>query len=83
VILGDNGKLLDLTKIWRKLEYAGDVKIISAEEAFEKLKRGEVVSKPMGQLNLKVVKVEPGYYAKGLGEKQELLQTCLDILLQG
>ncbi len=52
ISLGNNGKLLDLTKIWRKLEYVGDVQIISAKEAFEKLKRGEVVNKPMRPLEV-------------------------------
>jgi len=71
VFIGDNGEVIDLIKIWRKLEYAGDVKIISAEKAYEKLKKGEVMRKPMGMLKLRIVHVEPGYYAGGFGDKQE------------
>jgi len=71
VYIGDNGEVVDLTKIWRKLEYAGKVKIIPAKEAFEKLVKGEVIMKPMGRLKLKVTDVEVGYYAVGFGKKQE------------
>lgn len=66
-----NNEVLTFLKIWRKLEYVGDVKIISAEEAFEKLKRGEVINKPMSPLKLEIVQIKPGYYAKGLGEHQK------------
>lgn len=66
-----NNEVLTFLKIWRKLEYVGEVKIISAEKAFEKLKRGEVVNKPVSPLKLEVIQIKPGYYAKGLGEKQE------------
>jgi hypothetical protein len=71
IYIGDNGEVVDLTKIWRKLEYAGKVKIIPAKEAFEKLVKGEVMMKPMGRLKLKVTDVEMGYYAAGFGKKQE------------
>jgi hypothetical protein len=68
--LGKN-EVLTFLKIWRKLEYVKDVKIISAEEAYEKLKKGEVVNKPISQLKLEIVQIKPGYYAKGLGEQQD------------
>ncbi len=71
VFIGENGTVVDLVKIWRKLEYAGDVRVISPEKAYELLQNGEVLRKPMGKLNLEVVKIEPGYYAGGIGEKQE------------
>ena len=71
VFIGDNGEIIDLIKIWRKLEYVGNVRIIPAEKAYEKLKKGEVMRKPMGMLKLRIVHVEPGYYAGGFGDEQE------------
>lgn len=72
VLIGDDGELIDLIKTWRKLEYVEDVEIISAEEAYEKLKRGEMENKPpMGPTNLKIVEVSPGYYAKSSNEPQD------------
>ncbi|WP_202319829.1 two-component system regulatory protein YycI [Archaeoglobus neptunius] len=71
VYIGDNGEIVDLTKIWRKLEYAGKAKIIPAKEAFDRLVKGEVVMKPMGKLKLKITDVELGYFAAGFGKRQE------------
>ncbi len=71
VLIGDGGKILTFVKIWRKLEYAGEVSVIPAEKALEKLKRGEVMNRPMASLKLDIEKVELGYYAEGLGKKQD------------
>ncbi|WP_456477700.1 hypothetical protein [Geoglobus ahangari] len=71
VFIGENGTVVDLVKVWRMLEYAGEVRIISPEKAYELLQNGKVLRKPMGKLNLEVVKIEPGYYAGGIGEKQD------------
>lgn len=84
VFIGDNGELVNLIKTWRKLEYAEDVEIISVEEAYEKLKQGEVMNKPMGPLNLKIEQISPGYYAKSSGDEQDYynpvwLFHCKDI----
>ncbi len=76
VFLGNNGEVLAFIKIWRKLEYAGDVKVISAEEAFEKLKRGEVVNRPMEPLKIEVMQVKPGYYARGLCSSRNATVLC-------
>ncbi|MBE8539807.1 hypothetical protein [Geoglobus acetivorans] len=71
VFIGENGTVVDLVKIWRKLEYTKDVRIISPQKAYELLQNGDVLRKPMGKLDLEVVKIEPGYYAGGIGERQD------------
>jgi regulatory protein YycI of two-component signal transduction system YycFG len=67
VFLGENGEVLGYLKPWKKIEYDKDIELISAREAYEKLKRWEVENKPTEPLKLTVIKVEAGYYAKPVG----------------
>lgn len=63
--LGENGELLEIEKAWRTLEYTGDVPVISAEEAFEKLNKGDLLVKyqsPLNGINISDIKI--GYYAE-------------------
>ena len=72
VILGENGELLGIHKAWRTVEYDRDVPIISANEAYEKLKKGETLmvyqSSSMG---LRVTDIRLGYYAEDILKDQE------------
>jgi hypothetical protein len=74
ISLGEDGELLFLSKCWRSLEYAGEVKIIPASEAFEKFKKGELIQKPMSQEEAEVTQIKLGYYAEAPGEKQEFYE---------
>ncbi len=74
IFLGENGKVLGYLKPWKNVEYDGEVELITAKQAYEKLKRWEVENKPTEPLKLTVVKVEAGYYAKppaSYGSSQE------------
>ncbi len=58
VSLGENGELLDISKDWSTLEYAGEIPVISADEAFEKLKARELLFLIQGSLD--------GYHITGV-----------------
>jgi len=72
VNLGENGELLGISKGWRIVEYAGEVPVISVEEAYQKLKNGDTMiayqSSPIG---LRVSDVKMGYYAEDIREDQK------------
>lgn len=64
--LGENGALLMLDKSWQSLNYSGDMSVISAEEAFEKLKNRELVEIPQCCIDdLAVSEIRLGYYING------------------
>ncbi|MEN6609492.1 MAG: hypothetical protein ABFC24_01495 [Methanoregulaceae archaeon] len=72
--LGESGKLLEIDKVWRSLAYSHETPIISAEEAFAKLKKGELAERPqccIDQLNVSSVRL--GYYAEDRDHDQEYL----------
>jgi hypothetical protein len=70
--LGENGELLELDEIWRSLEYDKEVPVISAGEAFEKLKRYELIGVPQCCISgLVVSSVDLGYYAEDPDHNQE------------
>jgi hypothetical protein len=74
VALGENGELLQVNKVWRSLEYDREIPIISAEEAFEKLKRLELMEIPQCCINgLVVSDIQLGYYAEDRDHDQEYL----------
>lgn len=63
--LGENGELLQIEKAWRYLEYDKDVPIISAEEGFEKLKKGDLLESAQSSLSgLEISEIQLGYYAE-------------------
>lgn len=72
VNLGENGEMLGISKGWRTLEYAGEVPVISVEEAYQKLKNGETLivyqSSPIG---LRISDIQLGYYAEDIREDQK------------
>lgn len=72
VCLGENGELLQFDKVWRTLQYDRDIPIISAEEAFDKLKRRDLVEIPQSSLNGLIVSgIKLGYYAEDRDHDQE------------
>ncbi|NMB78415.1 MAG: hypothetical protein GYA23_04900 [Methanomicrobiales archaeon] len=77
VDLGENGEFLGMEKIWANLSYAGEIPIIPARDAWEKLKANDMVFRLQGSINdMTVVRVERGYYldySRGVyaGETQE------------
>jgi len=62
---GENGELLYLDKNWRDLTYIGDVPVISARQAMEKLRQGEVLRHMMvgGGEELLIDNISMMYYA--------------------
>lgn len=70
--LGENGEVLAIEKAWPHLEYAGEVNIITAQEAYEKLKKGDTItltqSSPLGK---QVTDVKLGYYAEHRDKDQK------------
>jgi hypothetical protein len=65
VSLGENGELLDISKDWSTLEYAGEVPVISADEAFEKLQARDLLKPIQSSLNgYHITRVQSGYYVE-------------------
>jgi len=63
ISIGEN-EVIFFSKVWRKLEPAGTVDIISAEEALDELRNGEIINKPMYvEQPITVYDVKLGYYA--------------------
>lgn len=70
--LGENGEALFIEKAWRYLEYDNEVPVISAEQAFEKLKHGELLVTPQSSLiGLHITKIQLGYYAEQREQDQK------------
>jgi len=58
------------SKLWRKIEYAGEVDIVTSKIAFEKLKKGEIMNRPMETAKLlEIFDIKPGYYASSEEQK--------------
>ncbi len=63
VSLGENGELLDISKDWSTLEYTGEIPVISADEAFEKLNRQDLlIPLQCCILDYHITRVEFGYH---------------------
>lgn len=63
VDLGENGTVVGINKGWATLEYAGDTPIISAGEAFEKLRAQDLMVRLQCCINgFNITRVEHGYY---------------------
>jgi hypothetical protein len=63
VSLGENGELLDISKDWSTLEYTGEIPVISADEAFEKLNRQDLlIPLQCSILDYHITRVEFGYH---------------------
>lgn len=65
VSLGEGGKLLDISKDWSTLESTGEVPVISANEAWEKLQRQELLLPVQCSiLGYHITRVEFGYHVE-------------------
>ncbi|MDO9326688.1 MAG: hypothetical protein Q7T80_17190 [Methanoregula sp.] len=65
VSLGDGGELLDISKDWSTLEYTGEVPVISANEAWEKLQRQELlIPIQCSILGYHISRVQFGYHVE-------------------
>ena len=73
VILGNDGELLYLNKVWRTVEPAGTEKIIPVSQAIEKLGRGEVLNPLKCICDINVDRIYIAYWEKGAGVQQEYL----------
>jgi PKD repeat protein len=75
VTLGEDGKVLELLKIWRTLEYTGrNISIISARTATDKLLNGEVLDPPMGMDDVQIYTIKLVYYEKSRTEPELFLE---------
>jgi len=72
IALGENGDLLQVEKVWRTVEYETEVPVISAEEAYEKLKQGELLEKYQSSLaGITISDIRLGYYAEDRARDQK------------
>jgi PKD repeat protein len=75
VVLGENGEVLQIFKIWRTLEYTGrNVSIIPPNKAIEKLQNGESLYRPMADESITITNISLGYYEKSMTEPQIFLE---------
>lgn len=72
VCIGEHNEVIYLFKTWRELERVGDVSIIDANSAIEKLKQYETVEKRVGseELPAEINEIELGYYSEATGIEQ-------------
>ncbi len=73
VILGNDGELLYLNKVWRSVEPAGTEKIIPVSQAIDKLCRGEILNPKKCFCDINVDRIYIAYWEKGAGVQQEYL----------
>jgi len=65
VLLGEGGELLDISKDWSTLAPAGEVPVISAEEAMEKLRARDLLRPIQSSLDgYHITRVQSGYYVR-------------------
>jgi PKD repeat protein len=75
VVLGENGEVLQIFKIWRTLEFTGrTVSIITPNKAIEKLQNGESLSRPMADESITITNISLGYYEKSMTNPQIFLE---------
>jgi hypothetical protein len=65
ICLGKDGELLSIEKAWRQVRYSGEVPVISAVEAYEKLQKHDLMEKPQSSLaGITISHIKLGYYAE-------------------
>jgi hypothetical protein len=73
--LGNNGEIIYLNKVWRTVAPSGSISVISASDAIDKVKRGEISGPPPKcSCELIVNKIRLGYNEKGRNVTQEYLE---------
>ncbi|MDO9325836.1 MAG: hypothetical protein Q7T80_12885 [Methanoregula sp.] len=73
IVLGNDGELLYLNKVWRTVEPAGTEMVIPVSKAIEKLGRGDVLDPLKCICDLNVDRIYLAYWEKGAGVPQEYL----------
>jgi len=84
VSLGENGELLDISKDWSTLEYRGEIPVISAGDAFEKLEKQELLIPVQSSLNgIHITRVQYGYSVKshssGYPAQEPVPDQCIPV----
>lgn len=61
--LGEEGEIINIRKAWPEYEQTGEVNVISAESAYEKLRNSETIDRLQGSLpkGTKITRIIPGY----------------------
>ena len=73
ICLGENGELLQIEKAWRHVEYAEEIPVISAAEAYEKLQKRDLLEITQSSMaGLKISSVKLGYYAEDREHDQKV-----------
>lgn len=75
VELGENGSVLRVYKRWRTYESLGNVSIISAEKAIDKLAAGDVLNLPSEYPeDVSIYNIHLGYYVDGIDNPEVTLE---------
>jgi len=73
ICLGENGEMLQIEKAWRHVESAGEISVISATEAYEKLQKRDLLVIPQSSLEgVRISDVKLGYYAEDREHDQKM-----------
>lgn len=72
VCIGEKEEIVYFFKTWREVEKAGEISIIDADSAIEKLKQYEVIEDLAGpeKYPIEINKIEIGYYSETTGAEQ-------------
>lgn len=72
VSLGEDGEVLEVSKMWRNLTYARDVRITPVSEAVDAIQAGNVIDRPQSPLGYtKITGIALGYYAEDISSPQK------------
>lgn len=77
VCIGEKEEIVYFFKTWREVEKAGEVSIIDANSAIEKLKQGDSIQ-PLKSVNkpAEINEIKIGYYSDSPGAKQEFYKPA-------
>lgn len=69
--LGEDGEIIDILKTWPEYDQTGEVDIIPADKAYEKLRNSETTDRLQGSLpkGTKITKITPGYKLYNAGKQ--------------
>ena len=74
ILLGEEGQLLGLTKIWRTIIEEKKISLISPEDAINQLYLGNTINKLQSPTNITINKIELGYYEYGADHIQNIIE---------